>query len=403
LSPEGPPLDRRVVITALGIVQILAWGTSFYIPAVFAEPIVKDTGWSLGWVVGGTSIGLLLAGLISPQVGRIIDVRGGRPVLLASSLCYAAGLLGVGLAPALPFYLMAWALIGVGMGTGLYDAVFAALGRLYGSGARGPITNLTLFGGFARTVCWPLSAFMIDHIGWRAACFVYAGLHLLIALPLQMAVVRRAPLHVVTKDAPDDQASIVAPPEIENETKIFALLALLLSISAGIGSIVIVNFMIFLQARGVDYAVAVSLGTLFGPAQVGARVVERLFGNRYHPIWTMIASCSLMAIGLIMLSDNFPILLLIILLYGAGYGISWIGHGTLPLALFGPLRFPRLMGKLAFPSLIVQALAPSAGALLIEASGANVTIGVLTAFALINVTLIGVLWMLCRPRLATDT
>ena len=92
-TPETRALDRRVVITALGIAQILAWGTSFYFPAVFAEPIVAETGWSLGWVVGGTSIGLLIAGLISPQVGRIIDARGGRPVLLASSLllCRGAG------------------------------------------------------------------------------------------------------------------------------------------------------------------------------------------------------------------------------------------------------------------------------------------------------------------------
>jgi predicted MFS family arabinose efflux permease len=396
-------LDRRVVITALGFAQILAWGTSFYFPAVFATAIVADTGWSLGWVVSGTSIGLLVAGLISPQVGKIIDKRGGRPVLLASSLFYAAGLIGAGLAPNLPLYLFAWALIGIGMGTGLYDAVFAALGRLYGSEARGPITNLTLFGGFASTVCWPLSAFMIDHVGWRVACLIYAGLHLAVALPLQMAVVRKAPARVVPDEAQDDPDQPAAPSRIENETLIFALLAVVLSISAGIGSIVIVNFMIFLQARGVDYAVAVSLGTLFGPAQVGARVVERLFGNRYHPIWTMIASCSLMAIGLMLLLAYFPILLLIILLYGAGYGISWIGRGTLPLALFGPLRFPRLMGKLAFPSLIVQAAAPSAGAWLIEASGANATIGVLTALALINVVLIGVLWTTCRARLSTDT
>jgi MFS family permease len=158
LAGARPPLDRRVVITALGIAQILAWGTSFYFPAVFAEPIVKETGWSLGSIVGGTSIGLLTAGLISPQVGRIIDVRGGRPVLLASSLFYAAGLALVGLSQALPVYWLAWVLIGFGMGTGLYDAVFAALGRMYGSEARGPITSLTLFGGFAGTVCWPLSA-----------------------------------------------------------------------------------------------------------------------------------------------------------------------------------------------------------------------------------------------------
>ena len=399
---EARPLDRRVVITALGIAQILAWGTSFYFPAVFAEPILHETGWSLGWIVGGTSIGLLVAGLISPQVGRVIDRHGGRPVLLASSLFYAAGLTGVGLAPNLPIYLLAWALIGLGMGTGTYDAVFAALGRMYGSAARQPITNLTLFGGFASTVCWPLSAFMIDHVGWRMACLIYAAIHLLVALPLQMAVIRPAPAPPPDKTQPEEQGSAAASERIENETLIFALVAAVLSIAAGIGSIVIVNFMIFMQARGVDFAVAVSLGTLFGPAQVGARVVERLFGARYHPIWTMIASCTLMAIGLLLLLGHFPLLLLIILLYGAGYGISWIGRGTLPLALFGPLRFPRLMGKLAFPSLIVQALAPSAGALLIETGGVNATIGVLTALAMVNVVLIGVLWLMCRAQIAAD-
>jgi hypothetical protein len=369
---------------------------------VFAEPIVRATGWSFGLVVGGTSLGLLVAGLISPQVGRLIDRHGGRPVLLSSSLFYAVGLIGLGLAPTLPVYLLAWGLIGLGMGTGLYDAVFAALGRLYGSEARGPITNLTLFGGFASTICWPLSAFMIDHIGWRGACFVYAGLHLFVALPLQMAVVRRPRAPAVAMNAQNDNERPAAPSPIANEGAIFALLAVVLSLAAGIGSIVIVHMMIFLQARGVDFAVAVSLGTLFGPAQVGARVVERLFGNRYHPIWTMIASCTLMAIGLLLLAGHFPILVLVILLYGAGYGISWIGRGTLPLALFGPVRFPRLMGKLAFPSLIVQALAPSAGAWLIEANGADATIGLLTAVALINVVLIGALWTKCRRQISTE-
>jgi MFS family permease len=388
------PLDRRVVITALGIGQILAWGTSFYFPAVFAEPIVAETGWSLGYVVAGTSLGLLVAGLISPQVGRIIDKRGGRQVLLASSLCYAAGLTGIGASPALPVYLASWVLIGIGMGTGLYDAVFAALGRMYGSEARTPITNLTLFGGFASTVCWPLSAFMIEHTGWRAACFAYAGLHLFLVLPLQMAVVRAAPATEAAAAGGQQGHKETVP--VRNEMLIFAVLAAVLSIAAGIGSIVVVHLLIFLQARGLDFAVAVSLGTLFGPAQVGARVIERLFGSHYHPVWTMIASCTLMAVGLVLLCGAVSALLLVILLYGAGYGISWIGRGTLPLALFGPVRFPRLMGKLAFPSLIIQAVAPSAGAFLIEAHGVNATIGVLTLLALINVALIGALWRLCR-------
>ena len=116
----------------------------------------------------------------------------------------------------------------------------------------------------------------------------------------------------------------------------------------------------------------------------------------------MIGSCTVMAVGLLLLLVGFPLLPLVILIYGGGYGVSWIGRGTLPLALFGPVRFPRLMGKLAFPSLIVQALAPSAGALLIEAGGADATIALLTVLALINVVLIGALWALCRPRILSD-
>src|SRR5262249_10749000 len=264
------PLDRRVVITALGLGQILAWGTSFYFPAVFAEPIVAETGWSLGYVVAGTSLGLLVAGLISPQVGRIIDQRGGRPVLFASSLCYAAGLAGIGISPALPVYLASWVLIGVGMGTGLYDAVFAALGRMYGREARTPITNLTLIGGFASTVCWPLSAFMIEHVGWRSACFIYAALHFCVMLPLQVSVVGTPPK---AEPKTSEQSISGEISRVGNEPLIFALLAVVLSIAAGIGSIVVVHLMIFLQARGLDFTAAVALCTIFGPSQVGARPV----------------------------------------------------------------------------------------------------------------------------------
>ena len=154
----------------------------------------------------------------------------------------------------------------------------------------------------------------------------------------------------------------------------------------------IVHLLTFLEARGVSFAVAVWLGTLFGPAQVGARMIERLFGARYHPIWTLIAAVGLMAVGLILLMSEFSLSLLVILLYGAGYGIIWIARGTVPLALFGPDRYPVLMGRLAFPSLIVQALAPLAAAIVIEHAGSNATIAILTAFALVNVALVALLW-----------
>ncbi len=394
--------SRPVVVTALGIAQILGWGSSFYFPAVLAEPIVADTGWSLAWVIGGVSIGLLVAGLIAPRVGSIIDRKGGRPVLAASSLLYAAGLAGIGLAPALPVYLLAWLVLGAGMGTGLYDAVFAALGKLYGKEARTPITNLTLFGGFASTVCWPLSAFLAETVGWRGACLVYAALHLLVSLPLQMAVMPKLP-----RGASDRAAG--APALKPNGTRAplrqyatFALLALVLTISAGIGSIVVVHLLTFLQARGATFAEAVALGTLFGPAQVGARVIERIFGERYHPIWTMVASCALMAGGLALLLADFPILAVAVVIYAGGYGIMWIARGTLPLALFGPGRYATLMGRLALPSLIVQALAPSAAALVIEYSGAIATVATLTGFAVANAALVAILWVACQRRRDED-
>ena len=379
-------------VPALGVAQILGWGTSFYFPAVFARPIVDNTGWSFSWVVGGTSVGLLVAGLIAPRVGSIIDRRGGRPVLAASSMLYAAGLAGIGLAPNLPVFLLAWVVLGMGMGTGLYDAVFAAIGKVFGKDSRTAITNLTLFGGFASTICWPLSAWLELSFGWRTACFVYAALHLIVSLPLQMAVMPKLAV-VPSSAAPEvfNQKIPTADPR-PREWGTFALLALVLTISAGIGSIVVVHLLIFLQARGADAVFAVWLGTLFGPAQVGARVVERLFGQNYHPIWTIIASCVLMAIGLGLLLLGFPLLAITVVLYGGGYGIMWIARGTLPLALFGAEQYAVLMGRLAFPSLIVQALSPSAGAWLIEVYGAGVTMATLTGFALLNVMLVAALW-----------
>jgi len=396
MSAQQP--SRRVVITALGVAQILGWGTSFYFPAILAGPIVADTGWSLAWVVGGTSIGLLVAGLVSPQVGRLVHHKGGRPVLAASSVLFAAGLAGIGVAPTLPFYLLAWVVLGAGMGSGLYDAAFAALGRLYGRGARGPITNLTLFGGFASTVCWPLSAFLANSFGWRGACLIYAVMHLALALPLQLLMPPGRATDAVDASISTGTGETVAiAPAPEN--LIVALLALVMTLAAGIGSIMVVHLLIFLQARGVDLATAVAFGTLFGPAQVGARVLERVFGQHYHPIWTMIASCVLMFVGLLLLLDASAILAFAIVLYGAGYGISWIARGTLPLALFGPERYPILIGRLAFPSLIVQALSPAFGALLLQHYGAEATIAALTALAGVNLALIGMLWRACRNKL----
>jgi hypothetical protein len=187
-APAGPAASRPrlVVVSAVGVAQILAWGSSYYLLAVLAGPIAANTGWPLAWVVGALSIGLLVSGLVSPRVGRIIERHGGRPVLAMSAILLAVGLLGLSLAPTLPFFVAAWVVIGFGMGGGLYDPAFSALGRLYGENARSAITQVTLFGGFASTVCWPLTAFLATHLGWRGACLTYAGILIAVVLPLYL-------------------------------------------------------------------------------------------------------------------------------------------------------------------------------------------------------------------------
>lgn len=392
----------RAVVTALGLVQILAWGSSFYFPAVFAGAIVAETGWPLPLVVGGVSLGLLVGGLISPQVGTLIARHGGRPLLAASSLLFAAGLAGIGFATSLPAYLAAWVVVGLGTGTGLYDAVFAALGRRYGGKARAAITTLTLFGGFASTVCWPFSAWLLETIGWRGACFVYAALHLVLALPLQLLAMRgeTATAPSTAQYASSEAASAVWP-AVAHQRAVMATLAAILSIAAGIGAIVMVHLLVFLQASGIAFAVAVSLGTLLGPAQVGARLVERLFGQSYHPLWTLAAATLLMLAGLLLLlllarapHTGLWLAALAVVLYAAGYGISWIARGTVPLAIFGAATYPIVMGRLALPGLIVQALAPTLGALMIERAGTSATIGALAMLSTLNVALMVVLWRL---------
>ncbi len=185
------PPPARLIVPALGVTQIMAWGSSYYLPAVLAQPIAADTGWPLTWVVGGLSLGLLVAGLAAPFVGRQIHNYGGRPVLIASALLLAAGQLGLALSPNLPVFIAAWLVTGLGMSAGLYDAAFSTLGRLYGQGARQHITTLTLFGGFASTVCWPLSAFFLHELGWRGACVAYAAIQLLVCLTIYLFAIPR--------------------------------------------------------------------------------------------------------------------------------------------------------------------------------------------------------------------
>jgi predicted MFS family arabinose efflux permease len=390
------PPPARLIVPALGITQIMAWGSSYYLPAVLAKPIADDTGWPLTWVVGGLSLGLLVAGLASPFVGRRIHQYGGRPVLIASALLLAAGQLGLALSPNLPVFIAAWLVTGLGMSAGLYDAAFSTLGRLYGQSARQHITTLTLFGGFASTVCWPLSAFFLQEFGWRGTCVAYAAIQLLVSLGIYVLAIPREPRNGVD----DPQSEAAQARDGPSPYPVFMLLAATITIASMLSTVMSVHLLAILQARDITLAAAVALGALVGPSQVGARFIEMLVGRYHHPIWTKVASVSFLALGLSLLWGHFPVIALTLVFYGAGIGLESIARATLPLVLFGAGNYAPIMGRLARPSLIAQAAAPTIGTYLILSLGYDGALATLVAVAGVNVLLVLCLFAAQRARVS---
>jgi MFS family permease len=395
-SNDGLP-SLRAIIPVLGVTQILAWGSSYYLLAVLARPITSDTGWPLAWVVGGLSLGLLVASIVSPRVGDSIQHLGGRLVLATSAVFLAVGLIGLALAPNLLVYIGAWLVLGIGMGAGLYDAAFATLVRLYGQRARTAIATLTLFGGFASTVCWPFSAMLVSEFGWRNACLIYAGIHLAVLLPLYVFALpkegRRGP-STTARGASDGGNADINRPVPAGSKLLFALMALVITISSIISTLLSVHLLTILQARDIALAAAVALGAIVGPAQVGARAIEMMLSRFHHPIWTKLASTIFVATGIGLLWTGLPIVAAALIFYGAGIGIESIARGTLPLAVFGEQHYPAIMGRIAMPSLIGQAASPSVGAMLIDGLGASGALATLFVVALANVLLVGALFAL---------
>lgn len=391
-DPAPAPPRQAPIVAALGFTQILAFGTTIYLPTVLAKPMAADTGWPLTWVVGGLSIGMLAAGVVSPWVGRRIQQHGGRLVMAASSLLLAAGLALLAAAPSLAVYYAGWLLIGLGMGSGLYDAAFAALGRLYGQAARGAITTLTLYGGFASTICWPFSAYMAESFGWRAACLVYAGLHLLVAFPLHLLMLP-PDVAAASPTAAAREGGTAGKTLSPSQRRSFLILLVITTAGSLAAGVVSVHVITLLEAREVAFATAVALAALIGPSQVGARFVEMAFGRHYHPIITLIAATGLVAAGLGLVLIGAPLLALGLILYGGGNGIWSIARGTVPLALFGPSRYGVVIGRLALPALLAQAAAAPLSTILIARLGAEATIAALAGLALLNVGLAVILWL----------
>jgi len=375
--------SRHAVVTALGVSQTLAWASSYYLPAILADPIGAGIGVPRSWVFAALSGALLIAAFAGPAVGRVIDRHGGRGVLALSNVVLAAGLIALAAANGAVLLFAAWAVLGIGMTLGLYDAGFAALTALYGRDARGPITGITLIAGFASTLSWPLSAFLNDTLGWRETLLVWAALNLAVALPLNLLLPVPARRAHVSHNA---DRSIGWKPYKE-----MFLLAFVFAAAWFVTGSMAAHLPGLLERAGVTPLQAIAAAALVGPAQVAARLIEFFLMRRSHPLVSARLAALLHPTGAVIFAIAGPsAAVAFAVLYGAGNGLLTIARGTVPLAVFGPHGYGERTGLLGAPARAAQALAPLLFGLLLDAMGASV---IVVSAALCLASFVALLWL----------
>jgi MFS family permease len=375
-------ITRTATVIALGAAQKLAWASSYYLPAVLAAPMAREIGTTTPMIFAAFSLALVISALIGPYSGRAIDRWGGRPVLMGTSIIFAIGLGVLGLSRDVWWMFAGWAILGIAMGSGLYEGAFAALVRLYGTSSRGPITGITLLAGFASTVGWPLSAALEASFDWRTACFAWALLHVLVGLLLNWRIPQAPPVQI---------AAVTKRTEGEVPLRAAALLSFVFAATWFVSTAMAAHLPQMLQAAGATPAAAIAVGALIGPSQVAARLLEFGLLRRRHPLLSARLAAAAHPFGAALLAIVRPVAAPVFaVLHGAGNGILTIAKGTLPLAIFGPQGYGRRQGVLMVPARLAQALAPRLFGLVLERWG----FGAVSLTAAISLASVAALLML---------
>jgi MFS family permease len=384
----------RKTVVCLGLAQLVSWGTAYYLIGGFGEAIAVDLGFSRDVVYGGFSAALLVMGLSSPLAGRLIDRHGGRRVMVVGSLLNAIGCLTLALAHSLPVYFAAWICLGLAMRLTLYDAAFAALARIGGAQARRAMSQITLPGGLASTVFWPLGHLIAQHAGWRGAVIAYAGFALL-TIPLHLAIPEgRYDDRVVTGAVPVHRPLAESRADRRLAGALYAVIAMLTNfLNAGMSA----HMIAILTGLGLAAATSVWIATLRGVGQSSARLGEVLFGRRIDPLMLNLAACALLPLSFVagLFSGDVPIsALAFAFIYGAANGIVTITRGTLPLLLFDHRVYGTLVGRLLAPGFVISAAAPLIYASVIGRFGERG--GLYLSIATAGIALAAAVWLAVR-------
>jgi predicted MFS family arabinose efflux permease len=363
-----------VAVVALGITQIISWGTTLYALGVLAAPIALETGWSRSLVFAGLTVGLLGSGMTSAPIGRWTDRIGARKVMSLGSVLVAAGLVMLSQAYDVMTYLLAWAVLGPAMRMTLYDAAFTGLVQVTPSRGRRAISYLTLFGGFASSVFWPIGHILSAELTWRGTCLIYAALNLLVCLPLHWWGLARQESTAADPTQPSQIATEAGATTLDEHSRKVALLlfAIATSATAFVFGAMAVHLPPLLEAHGLAAGVAVTLASIKGVAQVGGRVCEIVWGKRLHALDLGRISIGFMPIAFAVLmagGASFSAAFAFTILFGIGNGLVTIVRGAVPLALFGKAGYGAILGLLATPYLILNALAPAILAVVIDLGG----------------------------------
>lgn len=363
---QGSPI---AAIVALGITQIIGYGTLYYSFSILAGDMAKDLAWPTEWVFGALSAALLAGGLTAPWLGNWIDRFGAGRIMTAGSILAATALAACAYAPNGIVFVMA--LIALEMASNLvqYGAAFALLVQIRPHAAQRSITYLTLIAGFASTVFWPITTALHVHLSWQGVYLVFAGLNLFVCLPLHAWL-----SHGLTRS----RRVAVAPPRhligslpAPARPLGFPLMVVAFSLQNLVSSAVLVHMVPLLSGLGLG-ATAAIVGTLFGPSQVMSRFINMIFGINLPPLTLAIISAALMTAGVILLlctAPSIPGALAFAIVFGMGNGLFSIVTGALPLMLFGSEGYGRMQGRAMSARLIVSAIAPFALALAIARIG----------------------------------
>jgi predicted MFS family arabinose efflux permease len=337
----------------------------------------------------------VLQGLVSPWVGRAVDDHGGKPVMVIGSVVLAVSLAMLAASHEIWLYYAAWLVMGVGMRMTLYDAAFAALARIGGPMARRPISQITLLGGLASTVFWPIGHGLADAFGWRGATFIYAGIALLtvaVHWPIPSGRYQHEPLPRVDANGTAPHPTQTARSHSWLAAALYTLVVTFATfLNSGMSALMIG----MLASMGVGAGLAVWIGTLRGVGQSLARLCEILFGKRVDPLGLGVFATGLLPVCFIcgLFSGKWIVAgIVFAFVYGAGNGLVTIVRGTAPLVLFDPRVYGSLVGRLIVPSFFFSALAPLLYALVIERWGDFAALHLSTAVSLIIFIASVILW-----------